>query len=76
MFNKSVVLICYIYFMGSSLPYDDRHEKDTLIDCDSCGKRFLLYKDKVPTCTECLQNPSIKRQRSRRDTSVAFLFEQ
>ena len=54
--------------MGSALPYDDRHEKDTIIDCDVCGKRFLLYKDKVPTCTDCLQNPSVRRQRSRRDT--------
>ena len=61
--------------MGSALPYDDTHDNDKLIDCDVCGKRFLLYKDKVPTCTDCLQNPSVRRQRSRRDTSVAFLFD-
>ena len=36
--------------MGSALPYDDTHDNDKLVDCDVCGKRFLLYKDKVPTC--------------------------
>ena len=64
-----------LYVMGS-LPYDDTHETPDLVDCDQCNKRFLVYKDKVPTCTDCLQNPSIRRQRSRRDTNVSFLFEQ
>lgn len=61
--------------MGSALPYDDTHENRTLIDCDNCGKRFLLYPDKVPTCTDCLQNPSVRRQRSRTNTPIAFLFD-
>ena len=51
----------YINFMGSALPYDDTHDKDKLIDCDACGKRFLLYKDKF-LLTDCLQNPSVRRQ--------------
>ena len=43
--------------------------------CDICSKRFLNYPDNVPTCNECLQNPSIRRQRSRNSTPIAFLFE-
>ena len=62
--------------MGSGLPYDDRHEKRHLVDCDVCNKRFLIYPDKVATCTDCLQNPTYKRQRSRQDTPIAFLFDE
>ena len=72
---ETVISKWYVIYMGS-LPYDERHEAPDLVDCDQCNKRFLMYKDKVPTCTECLQNPSIRRQRSRRDTNVSFLFEQ
>jgi len=68
--------LCYIIYMGSALPYDDKHDNEKrLIDCDSCGKRFLLYPDKIPTCNDCLQKPSERRQRSRNQTPIAFLFE-
>ena len=63
--------------MGSALPYDDRHDNERiLVDCDQCGKRFLNYPDNVATCNDCLQNPSIKRQRSRNSTPIAFLFDE
>ena len=61
--------------MGNALNYNDTHEPRRLIDCDNCGKRFLNYPDNVPTCSDCLQNPTIKRQRSRNSTPIAFLFE-
>ena len=68
--------LCYIIPMGSALPYDDKHDNEKrLIDCNSCGKRFLLYPDKIPTCNDCLQKPSERRQRSRNQTPIAFLFE-
>ena len=67
---------CYIIYMGSALPYDDKHDNTKrLVDCDICGKRFLLYPDKIPTCNECLQKPSERRQRSRNQTPIAFLFD-
>ena len=69
--------LCYIIYMGSALPYDDKHDNEKrLIDCDSCGKRFLLYPDKIPTCNDCLQKPSERRQRSRNQTPIAFMFEE
>ena len=69
--------LCYIIYMGSALPYDDKHDNEKrLIDCDSCGKRFLLYPDKIPTCNDCLQKPSERRQRSRNQTPIAFLFDE
>ena len=62
--------------MGSALPYDDRHDNEKrLVDCDVCSKRFLMYPDKVATCNDCLQNPTIKKQRSRNSTPIAFLFD-
>ena len=62
--------------MGSALPYDDRHDNDKkLVDCEVCGKRFLMYPDKVNICSECLADPMIKKQRNRNSTPIAFLFE-
>jgi len=62
--------------MRSALSYDDRHDNERkLVDCDQCGIRFLLYKDKVPTCTHCLQNPTVKKERNRNSTPIAFLFD-
>ena len=61
--------------MGNALDYNDTHEPRRLIDCDKCDKRFLIYPDGVATCSDCLQNPTIKRQRSRNSTPIAFLFE-
>jgi hypothetical protein len=75
--ERNVSGLCYIIYMGSALPYDDKHDNEKrLIDCDSCGKRFLLYPDKIPTCNECLQKPSERRQRSRNQTPIAFLFDE
>jgi hypothetical protein len=72
-----VIAICYIIFMGSALPYDDKHDNNKrLIDCDMCGKRFLLYPDKIPTCNHCLQKPSERRERSRNQTPIAFMFDE
>ena len=74
--ERNVSGLCYIINMGSALPYDDKHDNEKrLIDCNSCGKRFLLYPDKIPTCNNCLQKPSERRQRSRNQTPIAFLFE-
>ena len=61
--------------MGSALPYDDRHDNKVLVDCSICGKRFLRYPDRVDTCSDCLLDPHIKKQRSRQQTPIAFLFE-
>ena len=62
--------------MGSALPYDDRHDNTkTLVDCETCGKRFLLYPDKINQCTNCLQNPIAKKERNRNQTPIAFLFD-
>lgn len=60
--------------MGA-LPYDDKHENEkVLVDCDVCSKRFLLYQDRVPTCTNCLTDKNIKKNRNRQGTPIAFLF--
>jgi len=74
--KKYVTIFCYKLSMGSALPYDDRHDNEKkLVDCDICGKRFLMYPDKVSTCTGCLNDPTTKKQRNRNQTPIAFLFE-
>ena len=61
--------------MGSSLPYDDTHDNQkVIVDCDVCDQMFEQYPDKVSTCTNCLTNSGIRRQRQRLRTSVAYLF--
>ena len=72
----------YIYVTPSlhnvvmgALPYDDKHENEkVLFDCDVCSMRFLLYQDRVPTCTNCLTDKTIKKNRNRQGTPIAFLF--
>lgn len=61
--------------MGSALPYDNTHEPPRIVFCDVCDRKFKQYPDKVNTCTDCLQNPNIAKQRRRQRTNVAFLFE-
>ena len=61
--------------MGA-LPYDERHDNQkVLVDCDICNKRFLLYPDKVPTCNSCLTDKTVKKNRSKQETPIAFLFD-
>ena len=60
--------------MGA-LPYDERHDNQkVLVDCDVCNNRFLLYQDRVPTCTNCLTDKTIRKNRSKQATPIAFLF--
>ena len=60
--------------MGA-LPYDDKHENQkVLVDCDVCSNRFLLYQDRVQTCTNCLTDKTIRKNRSKQGTPIAFLF--
>ena len=74
--ERNVSGLCYIIYMGSALPYDDRHDNEKkLVDCEVCGKRFLIYQDKVKVCSECLADPTIKKQRNRNATPIAFLFD-
>lgn len=62
--------------MGSALPFDERYDDERyLARCDQCDTNFLLYKDKVPTCKPCLQNPTLKKERSRISTTNGFLFD-
>ena len=61
--------------MGA-LPYDDKHDNQkVLVDCDICKKRFLLYSDKVPTCSGCLTDKTVRQNRSKQGTPIAFLFD-
>jgi|TARA_R100001463_G_C3534066_1_gene221872 hypothetical protein len=61
--------------MGA-LPYDERHNNEkVLADCDICSKRFLMYKDKIPTCTECIADKTVRKNRSKQGTPIAFLFD-
>ena len=61
--------------MGA-LPYDERHDNQkVLVDCDICNKRFLLYEDKVSICTYCLTDKTVKKNRSKQGTPIAFLFD-
>jgi hypothetical protein len=60
--------------MGA-LPYDDKHDNQkVLVDCDVCNKRFLLYPDKVSICNGCLTDKTVKKNRSKQGTPIAFLF--
>ena len=60
--------------MGA-LPYDETHDNEKILtDCDVCSNRFLLYPDRVPTCTNCLTDKTIKKNRNRQGTPIAFLF--
>ena len=60
--------------MGA-LPYDEKHDNEkVLVDCDVCSNRFLLYQDRVPTCTNCLTDKTIRKNRSKQGTPIAFLF--
>jgi len=60
--------------MGA-LPYDDKHDNQkVLVDCDVCNKRFLLYLDKASICNDCLTDKTIRKNRSKQGTPIAFLF--
>ena len=72
---ENVSPLWYICFMGSSLPYDDTHEPRTIVDCEICNVRFLVYPDGVRQCTDCLSDPHKRKQRNRQSTPIAFLFD-
>jgi len=33
-----------------------------------------MYQDKVPTCNGCLTDKTVKKNRSKQGTPIAFLF--
>ena len=57
------------------LPFHKHDNEKVLVDCDVCSIRFLLYQDRVPTCTNCLTDMTIRKNRSKQGTPIAFLFE-
>jgi hypothetical protein len=67
----------YLHTVGmGALPYDERHDNEkVLVDCDICNKRFLLYSDKAPTCSGCLTDKTVRQNRSKQGTPIAFLFD-
>ena len=73
--HKTVTPYLHTVVMGA-LPYDDKHDNQkVLVDCDICNKRFLLYEDKVSICTDCLTDKTVKKNRSKQGTPIAFLFD-
>ena len=72
--HKTVAPSLHTVGMGA-LPYDERHDNEKiLVDCDVCNNRFLLYQDRVPTCTKCLTDKTIRKNRSKEGTPIAFLL--